>query len=60
MVNILAVRAKGSPSQQLHSAVAINRWAWLCSNKMLFIKTGGGQIWPVSFSLLSGSRGWAG
>jgi len=21
----------------------VNRWAWLCSNKTLFIKTGGGQ-----------------
>ena len=41
-VNILALQAIWSLSQLLNSAVvgraAMHEWAWLCSNKILFIK----------------------
>lgn len=30
----------------------VNKWAWLCSNKALFMKTGGALDWPVGYSLL--------
>lgn len=35
----------------------INKWVWLYSRKVLFTKTGGSRIWPVSHGLLiPGSR----
>lgn len=35
----------------------INKWVWLYSRKVLFTKTGGSRIWPVSRGLLiPGSR----
>lgn len=53
-----------SSLQLLNSAICshvqyINKWAWSCSNKTFFTKTGRGWIWPMDRrSVNSGSAVW--